>query len=192
MLVWSNHSASKLFPGYKTRLKTLHSCPKIRFPHDFTLSHPPNAACVRSDHLPALLVFHFSFAWHRPRKHTLSPLFCLHRYKLVELAFYLSMGFFPASVVTSMVIYIFINTSTITFSLILKPWHHVFISADKPNICRVELLAMCLTSSLGCLTRVHRKQTMHLKFSLWFNDSYKTIQSWKIIFESCCGASSLF
>lgn len=95
-----------------------------------------------------------------------SPLFCLHRYKLVELAFYLSMGFFPASVVTSMVIYIFINTSTITFSLILKPSHHFFISADKPNICRVELLAVCLTSSLGCLTRVHRKQTMHLKFSL--------------------------
>lgn len=37
----------------------------------------------------------------------MSPLdaffFCLHRYKLVELAFYLTMGFFPASVVTSMV-----------------------------------------------------------------------------------------
>lgn len=138
MLVWSNHSASKLFPGYKTRLKTLHSCTKIRFPHDFTLSHPPNAARVRSDHLPALLVFHISFASHRPRKHTLSPFFCLHRYKLVELAFYLTMGFFPASVVTSMVIYICIDTSTITFSLSLKPSHHVFISADKPNMRQLQ------------------------------------------------------
>lgn len=33
-------------------------------------------------------------------------LFCLCRYKLVELAFYLTMGFFPASVVTSMVVYL--------------------------------------------------------------------------------------
>ena len=30
---------------------------------------------------------------------------CLHRYKLVELAFYLTMGFFPASVMASMVIF---------------------------------------------------------------------------------------
>lgn len=30
---------------------------------------------------------------------------CLHRYKLVELAFYLTMGFFPASVIASMVIF---------------------------------------------------------------------------------------
>uniref|UniRef100_A0A3Q4MKV6 Monocyte to macrophage differentiation-associated n=1 Tax=Neolamprologus brichardi TaxID=32507 RepID=A0A3Q4MKV6_NEOBR len=59
------------------------------------------------------------------------------KYKLVELAFYLTMGFFPASVVTSMVIYIFIDTST--FSLSLKPSHHFFISADKPNMRQLQV-----------------------------------------------------
>lgn len=112
----------------------------------------------------------FTFPLHRTDLvNTHFPLFfCLHRYKLVELAFYLTMGFFPASVVTSMVIYICIDISTITFSLSLKPSHHVFISADKPNMRQLQGGAVSSVS--------------YFLFRVFDKSSQKTNDAFKVFF----------
>lgn len=58
---------------------------------------------------------------------------CLYRYKVVELAFYLMMGFFPASVMTSMVIFTFMDLFTVPFSLFAYPESSLFQPIRLPQ-----------------------------------------------------------